>query len=51
MEPGDRALASEKPTRRLEDIIENAQSNRRYTTGMNLAAFEQDQKTYDAVER
>jgi uncharacterized protein with HEPN domain len=44
-------LPSEKPARRLEDIIENAQSIQRYTSGMNLAAFEQDQKTYDAVER
>ena len=35
----------------MEDIIENAQSVFRYTAGMDLAAFEEDRKTYDAVER
>jgi len=44
-------LPSEKSARRLEDIIENAQAIERYIAGMDLAAFEEDQKTYDAVER
>src|SRR5664280_1720842 len=44
-------LPSEKPARRLEDIIENAQAILRYTAGMDLEAFEEDRKTYDAVER
>jgi uncharacterized protein with HEPN domain len=44
-------LPSEKPARRLEDIIENVQAIERYVAGMNLAAFEEDQKTCDAVER
>jgi uncharacterized protein with HEPN domain len=44
-------LPSEKATRRLEDIIENAQAILRYTAGMDLDTFEEDRKTYDAVER
>jgi uncharacterized protein with HEPN domain len=32
-------LPSEKPARRLEDIIENAQAILRYTAGMDLEAF------------
>jgi uncharacterized protein with HEPN domain len=44
-------LPSEKAARRLEDIIENAQAILRYTAGMDLAAFSEDRKTYDAVER
>ena len=44
-------MPSEKPARRLEDIIENAQAILRYTAGMDLEAFEEDRKTYDAVER
>jgi uncharacterized protein with HEPN domain len=44
-------LPSDKPARRLEDIIENAEAIRRYTAGMDVAAFREDQKTYDAVER
>jgi uncharacterized protein with HEPN domain len=44
-------LPSDKPTRRLEDIIENAQSIQRYVAGMDATAFEKDQKTCDAVER
>jgi uncharacterized protein with HEPN domain len=35
----------------LEDIIENARSVFRYTATMDLVAFEEDRKTYDAVER
>jgi hypothetical protein len=44
-------LPSEKPARRLEDIIDNAQAIQRYIAGMDLDAFEKDSKTYDAVER
>ena len=44
-------MPSEKPVRRLEDIIDNAQAIQRYVAGMDLAAFEEDSKTYDAVER
>ena len=43
-------MPSDKPARRLEDIIENAHAIRRYVTGMDLTGFERDQKTYDAVE-
>ena len=43
-------MPSEKPARRLEDIIENVQAIQRYVAGMDLAAFEEDQKTCDAVE-
>jgi uncharacterized protein with HEPN domain len=35
----------------LEDIIENAEAIQLYTAGMNEAAFREDRKTYDAVER
>lgn len=44
-------MPSERPARRLEDIIENAQAIQRYTDGMDEAAFREDHKTYDAVER
>jgi len=44
-------LPSEKPIRRLEDVVENAQAILRYTAGMDLTAFQKDRKTYDAVER
>jgi uncharacterized protein with HEPN domain len=44
-------LPSERSSRRLEDIVENAQAILRYTFEMDLAAFERDSKTYDAVER
>lgn len=44
-------MPSEKPARRLQDIIENARAIFRYTAGMDLKAFEEDRKTYDAVER
>jgi len=44
-------LPSDKPARRLEDIIENAQAIQRYVAGMDVTAFKGDQKTYDAVER
>jgi uncharacterized protein with HEPN domain len=44
-------LPSEKPARRLEDIVENAQAALRYTAGMDEAAFEGNRLVYDAVER
>ena len=44
-------MPSEKPARRLEDIIENAKAIQRYTAGINLTALEKDGKTRDAVER
>ena len=44
-------MPSEKPAHRLEDIIDNAQAILRYTAGMDLAEFEGDSKTCDAVER
>lgn len=47
----DRAVASEKPIRRLEDIVENAKAILRYTDGMDLATFREDRKSADAVER
>jgi uncharacterized protein with HEPN domain len=48
---GTAPLPSDKPARRLEDIIENAQAIQRYVAGMDVAAFRADNKTYDAVER
>ena len=39
-------MPSEKPAQRLEDIIENAQAIQRCIAGMDLAAFEEDHKTY-----
>jgi uncharacterized protein with HEPN domain len=44
-------LPSEKPVRRLEDILETILAILRYTAGMNLATFEENRKTIDAVER
>ena len=44
-------MPSDQPVRRLEDIVENARTIQRYVAGMDGAAFENDQKTYDAVER
>jgi uncharacterized protein with HEPN domain len=44
-------LPSDKPLRRVRDILENAEAILRYTAGMSLARFQQDSKTYDAVER
>jgi len=44
-------LPSEKPARRLEDIIENAHAIQRYTAGLNEETFSRDDRTYDAVER
>ena len=44
-------MPSEKPARRLEDIVENAHAIFSYTAGMDLDAFEDDRKTCDALER
>lgn len=44
-------MPSDKPARRLEDIVENVQAILRYTAGMDETTFREDQKTYDAVER
>jgi uncharacterized protein with HEPN domain len=44
-------LPSNKAPRRLQDIIDNSRAIFAYTEGMDLAAFEEDRKTYDAVER
>jgi uncharacterized protein with HEPN domain len=44
-------LPSEKPARRLEDIVENAQAALRYRAGMDEVAFEGNRLVYDAVER
>ena len=44
-------MPSDKPIRRLEDIVENAQAIQQYIAGMDGASFEEDRKTYDAVER
>jgi uncharacterized protein with HEPN domain len=44
-------VPSDKPARRLQDIIENAQAIQRYVAGMDLSGFDKEQKTYDAGER
>jgi len=44
-------LPSEKPARRLLDIIENGQAVARYTAGMDRTAFEGNPLVCDAVER
>jgi uncharacterized protein with HEPN domain len=44
-------LPSEKPVRRLLDIIDNAQAVLGYTAGMDKAAFRKNRLIYDAVER
>ena len=44
-------MPSEKPARRLRDIIENGQAILLYTTGMDSASFAQNRLVYDAVER
>ena len=44
-------LPFDKPANRLEDIIENIRAVFPYTAGMDSTAFEEDRKTYDAVER
>ena len=44
-------MPSSKPQERLSDIAENVRSILDYTAGMNAAAFLNDRKTQDAVER
>jgi uncharacterized protein with HEPN domain len=44
-------LPSEKPARRLLDIVENGQAILRYTAGMDPVDFAQNRLVYDAVER
>ena len=44
-------MPSDKPARRLPDIIENAQAILRYTKEMDGAAFEDNTLVSDAVER
>ena len=44
-------MPSSKAPRYLQHVIENARSVFRYTEGMDLRKFEEDRKTYDAVER
>lgn len=44
-------MPSDRPTRRLEDILENAQAILRYTAGIDFESFKKDSRTYDAVER
>lgn len=44
-------MPSDKTARRLEDMIENARAIQLCVADMNLTVFEEDQKTYDAVER
>lgn len=44
-------MPSDKAPRRLQDIIDNSKAIFRYVEGMDLTAFEEGRKTYDAVER
>ena len=44
-------MPSEKPARRLEDIVGNATAALRYTAGMDEVAFQRNRLVYDAVER
>jgi hypothetical protein len=44
-------LPSDKAARYLRHIVENAQAIFHYTEGMHFSQFEEDRKTYDAVER
>lgn len=44
-------MPSEKPARRLRDIIENADTIGQYVSGMDMADLRADPKTRDAVER
>lgn len=48
---GTALVPSDKPLRRLGDIVENVRAIESYTAGMDLHAFANDRKTYDAVER
>ena len=44
-------MPSNRIPRRLQDIIDNAQAIASYIEGLDEAAFMEDRKTYDAVER
>jgi uncharacterized protein with HEPN domain len=44
-------LPSEKPVRRLEDIIDNIDRIQKYTDGYSFERFAEDRKCQDAVER
>ena len=44
-------MPSNRIPRRLQDIIDNAQAIASYIEGLDQAAFMEDRKTYDAVER
>lgn len=44
-------MPSEKPARRLRDVIENATAIEQYVSGMDMADLRADPKTRDAVER
>ncbi len=44
-------MPSEKPARRLEDIVENARAALRYTADMDESSFAENRLVYDAVER
>ena len=44
-------MPSSKVPRRLQDIIDNSQAIFRYTAGMDLVEFSENQLAYDAVER
>jgi uncharacterized protein with HEPN domain len=48
---GTAPLPSNKPGRRVRDIIENAEAIPGYTAGMNFAAFQANRQAYDATER
>lgn len=44
-------MPSEKPGRRLRDIVENCSAILLYTKGMDSVAFQENRLVYDAVER
>jgi uncharacterized protein with HEPN domain len=44
-------VPSNDPVQRFEDILDNTARIESYTTGMDAAAFLDDNKTFDAVER
>ncbi len=48
---GTEPLPSDRPVRRLLDIVENGQAIARYTEGMDGTTFEENALVSDAVER
>jgi uncharacterized protein with HEPN domain len=44
-------VSSERPARRLQDILDNARLIQSYLQGMDRFAFDTDNRTRDAVER